>query len=461
MCCRKTSVLWLLLVVAVASGRAQLQPVYVFQKDDTALKRKYWSQALQKKNSLVSSLQKENSKDYKKAYENMFETVEDLLMTHRSVTEETADNYIKSVASRIIHANPELKNLELRVVFSRDFLPNAYSLGDGTIAFNAGLFVYLGNESELAFVLCHELAHFYLEHSRKKLERYVYMLNSDSLKKEIKRIAKQEYRVGEQVEKLAKSFAFDAGRHSRFAEEEADRVGMRFMKNSGYSGNGFISTMQLLDRVDDTTLFRPLDLAKTLSFPGYPFRDRWIKKESAIFGAMNPEEASGLTKREKDSAKTHPDCLKRIALLKDSAMKVTGKDFLVDEQLFGKLKEDFIPEILEEIYKNKNVSFNLYLSLQMLQEGKYLPLAVYSVARDLNMLYKYQKEHQIGLITDTESRYFSAGYNLLLRMLYRLRLGEIAELNAAFCTFYQEQMKGYEGFAEEMKKAMENKQAHQ
>lgn len=461
MSCRKTPVLLVLLIVAVASGRAQLQPVYAFQKDDTALKRKYWNQALQKKNSLVSSLQKENSKDYKKAYDNMFETVEDLLLTHRSVTEITADNYIKAIAGKIIQANPELKNLELRVVFSRDFLPNAYSLGDGTIAFNAGLFVYLNNESELAFILCHELAHFYLEHSRKKLERYVYMLNSDSLKKEIKRIAKQEYRIGEQVEKLAKSFVFDAGRHSRFAEEEADRVGMRFMKNSGFSGNGFISTMQLLDKVDDTTLFRPLDLAKTLSLPGYPFRDRWIKKESAIFGAVNPEEASGLTQKEKDSVKTHPDCLKRIALLKDSALAINGKDFLVDQQLFGKLKQDFIPEILEDIFRNKNISLNLYLSLQMLQEGRNIPLAVYSVARDLNMLYKHQKEHQIGLITETESRFFSEEYNLLLRMLYRLRLSEIAELNAAFCSFYQEQMKGYDGFDDEMKKALQNKQTHQ
>ncbi|MGQ0738103.1 MAG: M48 family metallopeptidase [Bacteroidota bacterium] len=461
MYCGKTLPFLLLLIPACTECLAQLQAVHSFRKDDTALKRKYWNQALIKKEALINALAKENSKDYKRAYDNMFETVEDLLMSHRSVTEQTADSYIKSVASKIIDANPELRELEVRMVFSRDFFPNAYSFGEGTIAFNAGLFVYLNSEAELAFILCHELAHFYLDHSRRKLDRYVDMVNSDSLKKEIKRITKKEYRVAEQADKLVKALVFDVSRHSRYAEEEADRVGMRFLKNSGYSGNGFITTMQLLDKVDDTTIFAPLNLQKVLSFPDYPFRERWIKKESVIFGAMNPDDASVLTKKEKDSLKTHPDCLKRIALLKDSALKITGRDFQADEKMFRQLKQDFVPEIVEDVYKNRNISFNLYLSLQMLQEGRHVPLAVYSIARDMNELYKHQKEHQLGLIIETENRRFTEGYNALLRMLYRLRLNEIADLNAAFCSFYSEQMKGYEGFAEEMKRAAENKKSHQ
>jgi hypothetical protein len=219
--------------------------------------------------------------------------------------------------------------------------------------------------------------------------------------------------------------------------------------------------MQLLDKIDDTTLFHPLSLQKMLSFPEYTFKEKWIKKESAIFGAMNPDDASGLNKKEKDSLKTHPDCSKRIALLSDSAIKIAGKNFQVDEALFKQLQQDFIPEITEEIYKSGNISFNLYLSLQMLQDGRHVPLAVYSIARDLNKLYKNQKEHKLGLSVDTENKHFTEGYNSLLRMLYRIRLNEIAELNAAFCSYYKEQMKTYEGFAEEMKKATENKLAHQ
>jgi hypothetical protein len=457
--CRILAVLFTFFFCSLCQG--QLVPVYSFQQDDTLQKRKYYNEALDKKKLLIAGLQKQNIKDYKQAYEDMFEVVEDLLISPRSVTEKAAHNYIKSIVTKIITTNSELKGLDVRVIFSRDLPPNAYSIGDGTIAFNAGLFVFLDNEAEMAFVICHELAHYYLNHSRKRMDKYVEIANSDSLKKEFKRLSKQEYKVGEQFEKLLKTFVFDIRRHSRDNEEEADRVGMRFLKKSGYNGNGFITSMRLLDKIDDTSLFTSLNLQKILSFPAYPFKEKWIKKESVIFGALNPDDATGLTKKERDSLKTHPDCSKRIALLADSAAAISGKYFQVDEPLFKQLKLEFIPEIVEEVFKSGNIGFNLYLSLQMLQDGKYIPLAVYSIARDLNLIYKQQKAHEMGLIIDSENKRYDEEYNLLIRMLYRMRLNEIAEMNSNFCSYYQEQMKNYEGFAIEMEKAKENKLAHQ
>lgn len=459
--CGSKPLFFIIFLFTINTCLAQVTPVYTFQKDDTVVKRTYYNEALKKKTSLKASLPKENTKEYEQAYNEMFATVEDLLLSSRSVTEKTADDYIKKIAARIIAANPELKELDTRIVFSRDFSPNAFSIGDGTISFNAGLFVYLENEAQMAFIVCHELAHYYLDHSRKRLNRYIQIANSDSLKKEMKKLSKQEYRVGEQFKRLLKQFVFDARKHSRDNEEEADKIGLHFLKNSGYNGNGFITAMQLLDKADDTALFAPVTISKVLSFPGYPFKERWIKKESAIFGSMNPDEAEELSKKEKDSLKTHPDCSRRILLLQDSALSIAGKYFQEDEKLFRQLKQEFLPELVEEVYRNNNISYNLYLCLQMLQEGKYIPLAVYSIARNLNKLYQYQKNHGMGLVVDSENRRFSDGYNLLLRMLYRLRLNEIAELNTAFCLQYQEQMKGYKEFTDEMEKAINNKQSHQ
>lgn len=457
----RTHVIYLVLcVVAYCAAKAQLQPVFSFQKDDTTVKRKYFNEALQKKNTLISLLNGKTKSDYKQAYDGMFEVVEELLISTRSVTEQTADGYIKAIANRIINSNPELKSLDIRIVFSRDFPPNAFSIGDGTIAFNAGLFTYLDNEAQMAFIISHELAHYYLDHSGQRVAKYVALKNSDSLKKEIRKIIKQEYRVFEQLNKLSKEYAFNSRKYSRDKEEEADNVGLRFLKNSGYDGMAFVTTMELLDKVDDTAFFSPLKLQKILSFPDYPFKERWIKKESSIFSAMNSDEASGLTQKERDSLKTHPDCSKRIALLSGEAQKIKGQHFLVDENLFRKLKQDFVPEIMEEIYRQGNIGYHLYQSLRMLQDNKYIPLAVYSITRDLNRLYEYQKNHELGLIIDTESRYSTENYNEFLRMLYRLRLNEIAELNTAFCFAYKNQMAGYEGFAAEMTKAVRYKSSH-
>ena len=433
------------------AGFGQLKPVFTFQQDDSVVKKNYYQQALLQKNTTLNSLPKENKDDYKKIYEHRFEEIEGLLKSSRSVTSTEANNYLQSIVQKIITANPELKGMELRVVFSRDWWPNAYSMGEGTIAFNAGLFVFLSNEAELVYVLSHELAHYYLDHSGKAIKKYVETVNSEELQKELKRVVNQEYRVNEQLDKLTQNLLFDSRRHSRSNEAEADKYAYRFMKNTGYDCHAIISTLQLLNNVDDTSLFKPLQVEQVFNFATYPFKKKWIQKESVIFSDLN-EEDSPLKLKEKDSLKTHPDCTKRIALLEDSINLLgnNGKTFLVNEALFRQLKKDFLAEMAEECYKEENLSRNLYNSLLLLQAGEHIPMAVYSVSRCLNTIYEKQKRHKLGLAIDAESKNFPADYNMLLRMLGKLRLDEIAAINYNFCKQYQQQMKDYAGFAEEM-----------
>jgi hypothetical protein len=56
------------------------------------------------------------------------------------------------------------------------------------------------------------------------------------------------------------------------------------------------------------------------------------------------------------------------------------------------------------------------------------------------------------LAIETESKSNAADYNQLLRMLSRVRLEEIADLNYFFCRKYAEQLKNYPGFEIEMNK---------
>ena len=68
-------------------------------------------------------------------------------------------------------------------------------------------------------------------------------------------------------------------------------------------------------------------------------------------------------------------------------------------------------------------------------------------------MYDGQKNHRLGAMTEGESRGYKQDYNLLLRMLSRLKLDEIASLSYHFCKHYREQMSGYIGFEEEYNKA--------
>ena len=454
----KKAIALLLFCVLTRTTIGQFQAGYDFQKDDTTLKRRYYEQSLKKKTSYLSSVTKEDAADYKKIYDAQYDLIKDLLTTSRSVTSPQAHNYLQSVLKKIISANSELSGLEARVVFCRDWWPNAYSIGDGTISINAGLLIYLDNEAELAFVLCHELSHYYLSHSDKSIKKYIDTLHSDAFQKELRRLSKEQYKVNEQLEKMTKSLVFDSRSHSRSNETEADVEAFHFLKKTEYDCNAILSCLETLDKVDDSSLYRPLNVEQLFNFSEYPFKKKWIQKESAIFSQLDENDAP-LSQKEKDSLKTHPDCARRILAVTDSVrgVKTNGKKFLVDEDLFQRLKRDFFIEMTEQCYRSENLSRNLYYSLLLVQSNENIPMAVYSVSRCLNKMYENQKNHKLGLMIDNENKQYSADYNLLLRMLQRLRLDEITAINYHFCKRYYEQVRGYPGLKDEIKKIQEQK----
>jgi hypothetical protein len=116
--------------------------------------------------------------------------------------------------------------------------------------------------------------------------------------------------------------------------------------------------------------------------------------------------------------------------------------------------------LTEQQFKSKNLGRNLYYSLLILHSGENTPFAVFSIARCLNYIYNSQKEHLLGTVTDKETRGYPENYNLLLRMLDRLRLEEIANLNYNFCMQYKGELSLYEGFNEELQKTIKQKSLH-
>ena len=444
-----------IVLMYVLQAKAQSQTSYPFWKEDISLRKKYFVESLEKKKAQIETAPKQYAKDYKEVYEHQFSEIEELWKDTRPVTAPEVNNYLQAIVKKIIAVNPELKNTDARVVFTRDDWPNAASMGDGSIAINGGLVIFLNNEAELAFVICHELAHYYLDHTNKQIKKIIDLYNSEDFKKEVKRISKQEYGAGKEFNELMKKLAFGSLRHGRENEAEADRQAFIFLKNTGYDCHAITSCLQLLDEVDDSSLYKPIVPEATFHFDEYPFKKKWIQKESVLFAQVT-EDASPLTQREKDSLKTHPDCSVRISLLQDSIKKVpAGKPFLVDEAFFYRIKKEFFPEITEQEFRNDNLARNLYCSLQMLQGNDNISLAIYSIARDLNILFERQKNHKLGDI-EKEKRSYPSDYNLLLRMIDRLKLDEIAAINYYFCRKYESQMAGYNGFAEEKRIAKKN-----
>ncbi len=442
------------------SGISQPKVVYTFPLEDSTLKKQLFTEALSKKESMIASLSGEHKDDYKEVYENRFELISSLMKSSRVIAEPDAHTYLQKILDHIVSVNEELKPLSVRLVFSRDSWANAYSVGEGTLIVNAGLLIRMKNEAELAFVLCHELAHYYQDHSEKRIQKMISTVNSEKISTELKKLSKQEYGAGAELDKLMKLLAFSSRRHSRENEDEADELAIQFLRKTRFSGEGAITCLQMLDKVDDSTFYASLNLNEVFNFPGYPFKNRWVQQESVIFSQMNGD-AGELTEQERDSLRTHPDCQKRISAMEPVIRSLQGgQDFVVDEVMFKRLQDRFGVEIIEELFREDLYSQNLYYSLGLLQTGHHRTYAVYSVARVLNHLYEAQQQHRFGLFVEKENRTNPDNYNLLLRLLDRLRLNELAELNYYFCLQFKEEMAGYTAFESEWRKAKANKEKH-
>lgn len=446
--------------MTIAAAKAQLRPVYEFPLQDTSLTGSLYRQAVKSKNESIAALGKDHKDDYREIYEDRFEIVSALFDEKKIMADHEAYDYLQMILSKILAGNKELRNIPIRLVFSKDWWPNAYSVGEGTLVVNAGLLVQLGDEAELVSVICHELAHLYLDHGNKAIRKNIETFSSKEFKEQIRKLSKQEYGAGIELDKLLMNMAFGSRRHSRDNEAEADRQALAFLKNTVYDGHAILDCLGRLDTIDAQPLYDSLTLPSVFNFPDYIFRKKWIAKEAVIFGGMQEEDMYSLSKVERDSLKTHPDCARRIELLKDEVSPLTrGKRFAEGETTFNRLKRRFLIDITDHLFEEKNYSRHLYYCLTLLDDSIYRPYAVYATARVLNRLFDCQKDHSFGKVTEKESRWNASDYNMLLRLLDRVRLQELSDLNYYFCLRFKDGMAGYEGFSGEWEKAQKNRQS--
>jgi predicted Zn-dependent protease len=141
--------------------------------------------------------------------------------------------YLQSVLDEIYNANPSLSR-ETTVYAFRSEAVNAMSYGEGTIAFTLGLLSRMENEAQIAFVLCHELAHYHARHSDIKALELAQLNYNKEIKKKIKSISKSDYGKYTKYTQLVSTLGLSVTRHSREKEFEADSLALLFYLNTSY-----------------------------------------------------------------------------------------------------------------------------------------------------------------------------------------------------------------------------------
>jgi len=431
------------LLLAAAPARAQTETTLTQDPQQAARQLTAIQNRYQKD---IGSLSGPHKKQLADIYKERFESIREKFTENEVLTDARATAYLQAFAQAVLRANPALPAGELRVLFSRAWWPNASSMGEGTILFNIGLFHRLGSEAQAAFVLCHELAHYYLNHGNNAINKYVQTLYSEDFQKQLKQIQKTEYGKNRQLEGLAKGFAFGSRRHSREHEQQADSMALVLMKNAGYDLNEALSCLALLDAVDEEKFPAPLNLHQKFDFPAHRFKKSWTESDVLAF---TPAVDDVKAKAEKDSLKTHPDCTKRIEKLAgpEKLFPAGGRKFIVDEKAFRQLQTDFDFEILNYCFDAGRISRCLYLALKMTDAYPGHAAPPLMVGKCLNELYLRQKTHELGKVADLPNTGVEKEYNGLLHFIQNTRLRDLAAISYYYLQAFESTLGNHPEFS--------------
>ncbi len=175
--------------------------------------------------------------------------------------------YVQQVGERVAQAGhrPELE-YQFRVV--NQPLPNAFSLPGGYVAITRGLLVHLENESQLAAVLGHEIAHVTARHAAQGRQRDTLsqlaaaVLAGATGGESYGALAMQVGQVGSLL--VENTF-------SREQERESDQLGIDYMVAAGYDPQGAIGLQEVF--------FRKLDQEQQPDWLNNVFRTHPFSRE--------------------------------------------------------------------------------------------------------------------------------------------------------------------------------------
>lgn len=328
--------------------------------------------------------------------------IDQVLSSGRVVFNDPVSTYLNEILSEILKDEPELRS-KMRAYAVRSTGVNSFTTDDGIILVNLGLMAQLETEAQLAFILCHEIAHFTENH----------VINAYVLREELK----------EQEGKLQRS-SFDdrlltQSQYSKELEKEADKLGLKRFLNTNYGTENVLNVFEAMRYAH-------------LPFDDIPFDKNYFNSglyrinESYYLNKVRPVEAIATDK----PSETHPSPDERqqiLTTLLSRAEPQEGKPFLIGRERFLHLRNVCRFE-LSELYVSSNnpvkAIYNSFLLQQDFPENEFLRK---TVARALYRLSKYKSGGNFGFVHPGYSQ-IEGESQQLFHLLYRLKPEELCIL---------------------------------
>ena len=395
----------------------------------------------------VASISNENKKQIKNIYKQRYEGFTKTLHDSIFVFSKTQDSYLNYILDHIYDSNADINSEDFTFFLNRSVIPNAACFGDKTFIVNLGLISLLENEDQYAFILCHEIAHYQLNHVNKNIIGRINTLNSKDVLARAKEIKRQKYGRNKEGLSFLKNLTFDFTKHSRKAEIEADSLGLLLFRKTKYSEVESKRSLQLLGNLEDIIFQDSIQLKHLLDFENYPFKDYWLKKEKSLFEI---NERIDDYEWDKDSLKTHPDINLRISKLEKFFLEQKNVEKLNFESI--KIMTNY--QIINSLIDFHKLDLALYFTLKEIQNNQN-PEAFYytKVAQIFLDMYKQRDTHKLGKSVPSVSPITKEkNINEIRQFIHNLEMKNMRKIGYNFCLKYEAIAKDDKEFQEVFEK---------
>jgi len=332
---------------------------------------------------------------------------------------------LEGVLDIIYKFNPYLKQYNFYFLISKSVVPNAGSYGDGNFVVNLGLFNYLDSDDELAFILCHEIAHFLNDDFNSQLNEYINTLNSSITKSRIREIKRRRYGRTTAGIELIKELSFDFFDYSREKEINADLLGYKLYKNTPFNHNAALTSLQKLGQLEDVVFNDSISLVSSFNFKEFPFNPKWIEKKSNIF---NTKDVIDDYEFEKDSLRTHPHAKERVNTLslQNSIDTINFKRSYTDIIALKKSSKKIINQVLFDFHNYDQI---VYYALRNIMNNNASIEDYTNISLSLQLVHKNKKSHKLGMYIPRESPFSEEKYlNKIRHFFHNTELRDIKKI---------------------------------
>jgi Zn-dependent protease with chaperone function len=364
---------------------------------------------LEDKKKLCSDCSSKENQIIKNYVETRKKNTTNLLKNGNLILEGILYNYVDSIFKIIKAPDPSFASKKLVIV--RSEIPNAYTMGEDIIYIHIGLLYRLQYVDQLAMVLCHELAHDYLNHYESTITKLAKSSNDEALEKKIKEIYKNEYGIVTELNELLLPRLLENREESRNKEFEADSIGLELFSKSKFSPNKACTTFDVFlnsGSLRDTLNF---DLVKS-----FDLKEEFVSlqktiqtKQESSLGFFDEEEVDLSLSEEQVYLKehlsellsTHPNEIERSEkMYAYFGLEIPSVfDTLVGEN-YNYIRYLSEGEMVLTAIHNLNISKAMYYSLNMKRNFSSCKISEKLTLLNFYLLYFYKEQFKQGMVLD-------------------------------------------------------------